>query len=97
VRQLYDGKLYPDIQVNTFRNIDRLFPTRTVARGKTVSTLPVSKRPLQDFSYTVDGETYDLCDVIKTADSSERILPEGWMAAASSRQVIGGGNVECAI
>lgn len=64
VRQLYDGKLYPDIQVNTFRNIDRLFPTRKVARGKTVSTLPVSKRPLQDFSYTVDGETYDLCDVL---------------------------------
>ncbi|MDP5138181.1 hypothetical protein ORJ04_19725, partial [Rheinheimera baltica] len=27
VRQIYDGKLYPDIQVNTFRNIDRLFPT----------------------------------------------------------------------
>ncbi|KUM53473.1 serine hydrolase domain-containing protein [Rheinheimera sp. EpRS3] len=64
VRQLYDGKLYPDIQVNTFRNIDRLFPTRTVARGKTVSTLPLSKQPLQDFSYSVDGKTYDLCDVL---------------------------------
>ncbi|SEI10447.1 Beta-lactamase [Rheinheimera pacifica] len=64
VRQLYDGKLYPDIQVNTFRNIDRLFPTRTVARGKTVSTLPLSKQPLQDFSYTVDGKTYDLYDVL---------------------------------
>ena len=33
VRQVYDGALPPDIQVNTFRNIDRLFPTRTVARG----------------------------------------------------------------
>jgi CubicO group peptidase (beta-lactamase class C family) len=64
VRQLYDGKLYPDIQVNTFRNIDRLFPTRTVARGKTVSTLPLSKQPLQDFSYSVDGKTYDLYDVL---------------------------------
>lgn len=64
VRQLYDGKLYPDIQVNTFRNIDRLFPTRTVARGKTVTTLPLSKQPLQDFSYSVDGKTYDLYDVL---------------------------------
>ncbi len=33
VREVYDGRLYPDIQVNTFRNIDRLFPTRTVRRG----------------------------------------------------------------
>lgn len=64
VRQIYDGKLYPDIQVNTFRNIDRLFPTRTVARGDTVSRLPVSSRPLQDFSYTVDDSTYDLYDVL---------------------------------
>ncbi|MBU2039615.1 MAG: beta-lactamase family protein [Gammaproteobacteria bacterium] len=64
VRQIYDGKLYPDIQVNTFRNIDRLFPTRTVARGDTVSGLPVSSRPLQDFSYTVDDSTYDLYDVL---------------------------------
>ena len=64
VRQIYDGKLYPDIQVNTFRNIDRLFPTRTVARGKTVNILPLSKQPLQGFSYEVDGKTYDLYDVL---------------------------------
>ena len=64
VRQLYDGKLYPDILVNTSRNIDRLFPTRTVARGKAVSDLPLSKQPLQDFTYSVDGQTYDLYDVL---------------------------------
>ncbi|NRQ43447.1 beta-lactamase family protein [Rheinheimera sp. YQF-2] len=64
VRQIYDGKLYPDIQVNTFRNIDRLFPTRTVAKGKAVSQLPLSKQPLQDFSYSVDGQSYDLYDVL---------------------------------
>lgn len=64
VRQIYDGKLYPDIQVNTFRNIDRLFPTRKVARGTVVSELPLSKQPLQDFAYSVDGQTYDLYDVL---------------------------------
>ena len=64
VRQIYDGKLYPDIQVNTFRNIDRLFPTRTVARGNAVSELPLSKQPLQDFAYSVDDQTYDLYDVL---------------------------------
>jgi CubicO group peptidase (beta-lactamase class C family) len=64
VRQVYDGKLYPDIQVNTFRNIDRLFPTRLVARGETVSELPRSDRPLDDFSYTVGDQAYDLYDVL---------------------------------
>tara|TARA_R110002072_G_scaffold136124_2_gene278213 strand:- start:205273 stop:206493 length:1221 start_codon:yes stop_codon:yes gene_type:complete len=64
VRQVYDGKLYPDIQVNTFRNIDRLFPTRTVARGETASVLPISDQPLTDFSYRIDDQTYDLYDVL---------------------------------
>lgn len=64
VREVYDGRLYPDIQVNTFRNIDRLFPTRRVARGDTVSVLAMSDSPLQAFSYTVDGQTYDLYDVL---------------------------------
>lgn len=64
VRQIYDGTLYPDIQVNTFRNIDQLFPTRTVARGTVVSELPLSKQPLQDFAYSVDGQSYDLFDVL---------------------------------
>ncbi len=64
VREVYDGKLYPDIQVNTFRNIDRLFPTRTVHRGETTQTLPVSDQPFPEFSYSVDGQTYDLYDVL---------------------------------
>ena len=29
VREIYDGVLTPEMAVNTFRNIDRLFPTRT--------------------------------------------------------------------
>ncbi len=42
VRQIYDGTLYPDIQVRTFRNIERLFPTRTVRRGTHHSRLSPS-------------------------------------------------------
>lgn len=64
VRQVYDGKLFPDLQVNTFRNIDRLFPTRVVRRGGAVSALPLSKTPLQEFSYDADGQRVDLYDVI---------------------------------
>lgn len=64
VREVYDGRLFPDTQVNTFRNTDRLFPTRKVARGPAVMALPLSSQPLRDFEYTVDGDTYDLFDVV---------------------------------
>lgn len=77
VRQVYDGKLYPDIQVNTFRNIDRLFPTRTVTRGEAVSALPYSDQPLTDFSYAVDGQTYDLYDVLAMNRVSGMVIIRG--------------------
>ncbi len=64
VREVYDGHLYPDIQANTFRNIDRLFPTRVVARGETVLPLPQSSHPLTEFKFTDNGKTYDLYDVL---------------------------------
>lgn len=64
VRQIYDGRLYPDIQVNTFRNIDRLFPTRTVRRGAEVRELPRGESALEDFRFEANGETYDLYDVL---------------------------------
>ena len=40
VRQVYDGTLTPDLAVNTFRNIDRLFPSRTIEHGDKVLPLP---------------------------------------------------------
>lgn len=64
VREIYDGTLYPDIQVSTFRNIDRLFPTRIVPRGEAVRQLRVSDHPLLAFSYSANGTTYDLYDVL---------------------------------
>lgn len=33
VRQIYDGVLSPDLAVTTYRNIDRLFPTRLIDPG----------------------------------------------------------------
>jgi CubicO group peptidase (beta-lactamase class C family) len=64
VRQVYDGKLYPDLQVNTFRNIDRLFPTRTVKRGANVSRLPVSLQSFDDFKFQSYDRMYDMYDVL---------------------------------
>jgi len=65
VRQVYDGKLYTDIRVNTFRNIDRLFPTRTVGRGSSSSPLPIAIRNMDDFSFTSGENSYDLYDVLE--------------------------------
>ena len=64
VRQVYDGQLYPDLQVNTFRNIDRLFPTRVVKRGDTVYPLPPADSELQNFQFESAGKVYDLYDYL---------------------------------
>jgi CubicO group peptidase (beta-lactamase class C family) len=62
VRQIYDGALYPDIQVRTFRNIDRLFPTRTIKRGTHAYPLPKSDIPLKGVEFTSAGKKYDMYD-----------------------------------
>lgn len=48
-----------DAQVNalTFRSMDRLFTTRTVARSGAVAPLPRADRAL-DFTYSFEGQTY---------------------------------------
>ena len=64
VRQVYDGKLDPDIQVNTFRNIDRLFPTRVVRRGVEVSSLSYKREDFSNFQFESKQQTYDLYDYL---------------------------------
>jgi Asp-tRNA(Asn)/Glu-tRNA(Gln) amidotransferase A subunit family amidase/CubicO group peptidase (beta-lactamase class C family) len=64
VRQVYDGALYPDIQVNTFRNIHRLFPTRAVAAGHAPFGLPVAEDQLANFRFESRGRTWDLYDFL---------------------------------
>lgn len=64
VRALYDGKLLPDVQVSTFRHIDRLFPTRKVSRGKNVYPLPVSPTPLTDIEFTTGNRKHDLAEFL---------------------------------
>ncbi len=65
VRQSYDGALSPEMAVNTFRNIDRLFPTRIIARGSAPRVLPVSERPLEALRFTDAGRAYDLDDYLR--------------------------------
>jgi CubicO group peptidase (beta-lactamase class C family) len=63
VQQMYDGALSETLLVNTLRNTDRLFPTRTVARGTKVFSLPAG-RPLGNIRFATGGNTYDLADYV---------------------------------
>ncbi len=64
VREVYDGTLTSDIQVNTFRNIDRLFPFNVVRRGAIVHELERSESPLTRVEFSSGGKAYDLVDYL---------------------------------
>jgi hypothetical protein len=50
VRDVYDGTLPLAVEVNTFRHIDRVFPSATVKRGRQVFPLPPATSQL-DFGH----------------------------------------------
>jgi len=60
VREMYDGRLTPVLAAQTFRNIDRLFPSRRVARGDAVSPLPELPNRLNQPSCTVGDTVHSL-------------------------------------
>jgi CubicO group peptidase (beta-lactamase class C family) len=65
VRQIYDGVLAPETAVNTFRNIDRLFPTRTIPHATTPLPLPPAATPLTRVTIVDHGRRYDLEDYLE--------------------------------
>lgn len=60
VRQMYDGRLPPDLAATTFRNIDRLFPSRVIARGTAVTPLVPAPAPMPGVTCTAGDSTYTL-------------------------------------
>ena len=60
VRRLYDGALAPELQVQTLRQVERLFPSRTVACGLHPFPLPDSTRPWPDLAFNSGGRHCDL-------------------------------------
>ncbi|MEO7610819.1 MAG: serine hydrolase [Gemmatimonadales bacterium] len=60
VRQMYDGSLTPELAVSTFRNIDRLFPTRTVHHGAIPYPLPQAPSRLGNIPFSAEGRQYSL-------------------------------------
>ena len=65
LREIYDGVLSPEIAVNTFRNIDRLLPTRTVAPSARPLPLPPSATPLRALRVRDTGREYTLDDFLR--------------------------------
>ena len=65
VRQIYDGVLTPEMAVHTFRNIDRLFPTRTVLHAPTPLPLAPAATPLGSVTFSDRGTRYELEDYLE--------------------------------
>ncbi|QEG37142.1 serine hydrolase domain-containing protein [Bythopirellula goksoeyrii] len=78
VREIYDGVLSPEMAVNTFRNIDRLFHTRTVPRSVEPMPLPPAEIPLVNVSFHDGDKRYDLIDYLYVNKiSALLVLKEG--------------------
>lgn len=65
VRQIYDGVLPPDLAINTFRNIDRLFPSRIVPRSAHPLPLLPAATPLGAIEFVDRGKHYSLDDYLE--------------------------------
>jgi CubicO group peptidase (beta-lactamase class C family) len=64
VQDIFNGTLRPDAQVNTFRHIDRLFPSRNVSHGTSVYPLPAAEKRLTNVHFLSAGRNYDLFDYL---------------------------------
>lgn len=65
IEDVYDGHLTPDLAVSTFRNIDRLFPTRLIPASDSPRALPEAPVDLSAMvSYQVEDANYDLYDFL---------------------------------
>nr|WP_315484252.1 serine hydrolase [uncultured Undibacterium sp.] len=60
VREIYDGKLSPAIAVNTFRNIDRLFPSNRIVKSVKPKALPVAAKQLSQLYFNDRGQKISL-------------------------------------
>jgi CubicO group peptidase (beta-lactamase class C family) len=76
VREIYDGVLSPEMAVNTFRNIDRLFPSRLIPRSTHPRALPVAAQPLGPITVTDRGRTYTLDEFMELNRASALLVLE---------------------
>ncbi len=65
VRDVYDGTLPLEIEVNTFRHIDRVFPSAVVKHGGRVFPLPQARRQIRDVTFSSAGRQLHLADYVR--------------------------------
>ncbi|MCC5906645.1 MAG: serine hydrolase [Balneolaceae bacterium] len=76
--QIYDAALSQDLAVNTYRNIDRVFPSRKVPHSETPSELPSSDRLPPEVHFIFQDSTYSMDDYIeKNRVAAMLILKDG--------------------
>ena len=90
VRTMYNGALSPALAVTTYRNIDRLFPTRTVEHGPTPYPLPLAETPLSDVRFTSQVASYTL-DTYMSANRVSGLLVLKHGRVALERYAFGNG------
>ena len=62
--QIYAGTLSPDLAVQTYRNIDRVFPSRVIKASSHPLELPRADTPLTDIKFKYQGRAYDLTEFL---------------------------------
>ncbi|WP_462421905.1 serine hydrolase domain-containing protein [Salinicoccus sp. Marseille-QA3877] len=62
IDNIYNGDMLPDLAINTFRNIERLFPTRTIPASSTPRPLEKSHASLKPFKSQIKDKTTELAD-----------------------------------
>lgn len=62
VENIYNGDIFPDLAISTFRNIERLFPTRKIPASTTPEPFEQSSESLQAFKSKIKDRTTDKVD-----------------------------------
>jgi CubicO group peptidase (beta-lactamase class C family) len=63
-RQVFDGKMLPDVEVATFEHSDTLFPVNIVLRKGPIRPLPPALTKLKEIQFNSEGKVYDLFDYL---------------------------------
>lgn len=63
-RQVFDGKMLPNVEVATFEHSDTLFSVNAVLRKGPVRPLPPGSTKLKEIQFKSEGKDYDLFDYL---------------------------------
>ncbi|CAN5428943.1 serine hydrolase [soil metagenome] len=86
-QQLYDGLLTPNLTASTLRNVDRLFPTRTIVPSAHPKAFQPAEKQLKQVKFTVGDRTYDLFDFLAVNRVSGMVILKDGKVAFETYQL----------